>query len=352
MSELRAQFVNVTTGTAVLCPSRSGNASAREITALQHDTEVVARMSVPLSRRKFLAAGVVGATALAISRMSVSAEQPRLPLAFSTLGCPAWELRKILDFAEANQFAAIELRGLMGSFDLPARPEFAPDRIAQTKKEIAAHGIKIACLSSSSAMHESDPVKREQSLGDARRFIDLASAIGAPYVRVFGNEIKGPREEVIARVTAGMRRLADYAGPRGVTVIIESHGDFTDSPTLKEVLMRADSPYAALLWDAHHTFATSHEEPEYTVRELGKWIRHTHLKDSISDGKDRQYVLTGKGDVPIERQIGALRGIGYTGFYCFEWEKVWHPDLLDPSIAIPDYSKVVSEYLKNPMVKP
>ena len=117
-------------------------------------------------------------------------------------------------------------------------------------------------------MHESAPDAREKSLADARRFIDLAAGLNAPYVRVFGNEIKGPKEEVIARVAAGMRTLADYAGPRGVTVIIESHGDFTDSATLKDVLTRADSPHAALLWDAHHTFASSHEEPEYTVQRI------------------------------------------------------------------------------------
>ncbi len=98
-----------------------------------------------ISRRKFVVVSAAASAAtLAIPRFSPSAEQQRLPLAFSTLGCPAWELLKILDFAEANQFAAIELRGLMGSLDLPSRPEFAPDRIAQSKEEIAARGIKIA----------------------------------------------------------------------------------------------------------------------------------------------------------------------------------------------------------------
>ena len=93
-------------------------------------------------------------------------------------------------------------------------------------------------------------------------------------------------------------------------MIIESHGDFTDSPTLKDILTRANSDHVALLWDAHHTFATSHEEPEFTVAQLGKWIRHTHLKDSVPDGKDgeenRRYVLTGKGRCADERQIRAL----------------------------------------------
>jgi sugar phosphate isomerase/epimerase len=300
-----------------------------------------------LSRRRFVAAG---AASLAVGRYALGSEtKQRLPLAFSTLGCPAWEWEKILQFAEAHGFAAIEIRGLMGTLDVPSRPEFAADRIAQTKKEIAAHGLKIACVSSSSELHEADPAKQEKQLADARLFIDLAAVLGAPYVRVFGNNIEGPKEEVIARVAAGMHELAVYAGPRNVTVIIESHGDFTDSPTLKKVLTKADSSHAALLWDAHHTFADSHEEPEYTVRELGPWIRHTHLKDSVPAGKDRQYVLTGQGDVPIKRQIHALRGIGYKGYYCFEWEKVWHPDLEDPEVAFADYARLVSAYLREPL---
>jgi sugar phosphate isomerase/epimerase len=281
----------------------------------------------------------------------IHAGAARTPLAFSTLGCPAWTWPQILDFAEQHGFAAVELRGLLGDMNLPARPEFAADKISAAKRDVAAHGLKIASVSSSAEMHVADPQKRAQQFSDARKFIDLAAAMGAPYVRVFGNKIEGPREEVIARVSSGLHELGEYARPRNVTVIIESHGDFTDSPTLKEVLMRADSEGVALLWDAHHTFAASHEEPEFTVAQLGKWIRHTHLKDSVPEGKDRHYVLTGKGDVPVKRQVEALVKINYAGFYCFEWEKVWHPDLLEPEIAFPDYVKVVSEYLRQARAK-
>jgi len=298
-----------------------------------------------IDRREFLALGIAS---LAMSRFAVGADE-RLPLAFSTLGCPTWELLKILDFAQANGFAAVELRGLMGTLDLPSRPEFAADRIAQTKKQIAEHGIKIACVSSSTELHEPDVAKHEKGIADAKRFIDLASALSAPNVRVFGNKLEGPRDEVIARVAAGMHQLGEYAGPRSVTVIIESHGDFVDSPTLKEVLTRADSPHVGLLWDAHHTFVDGHESPEQTVTELGSWIRHSHLKDSVPVGKDRKYVLTGKGHVPVERQVLALRKIGYKGYYCFEWEKVWHPDLLEPEVAFPDYVRVMTGYLKEPL---
>ena len=82
---------------------------------------------------------------------------------------------------------------------------------------------------------------------------------------------------------------------------------------------------------------------------LGQWIRHTHLKDSVQVGKERKYVLPGTGDVPMERQIMALRNIGYKGYYCFEWEKVWHPDILEPEVAFPDYVKLVTGYLTEPL---
>lgn len=276
----------------------------------------------------------------------------KIPLAFSTLGCPGWEWKKVLEFASQHGFSAIELRGIEGQLDLPALPLFAPDRIEQTKKEIASSKLKIACVSSSAQMYVEDPEKRAKELSDARRFIDLAAALGAPYVRVFGGKDESdkspaPSEETKARVASGLRELGKYAGPHHVTVIIESHDHFTSSATLKSVLQQADSEHVGLLWDAHHTYATSNEDPESTVRQLGQWIRHTHLKDSTGTGEDRKYVLTGRGNVPIQKQIEALRSIGYKGFYCFEWEKLWHPDIVDPEIAIADYAHVVGQCLGN-----
>ena len=171
-------------------------------------------------------------------------------------------------------------------------------------------------------------------------------------LRVFGGKAEAdkapaPDDATKARVAAGLRELGLYGSTRNVTVIIESHDHFTSSATLADVLHAANSEHVGLLWDAHHTFATSNEDPEFTVKQLGQWIRHTHLKDSVGTGEDRKYVLTGTGNVPIMRQIKALQSIGYKGFYCFEWEKVWHPDIADPSIDIPDFARVVGRCLGN-----
>ena len=101
----------------------------------------------------------------------------------------------------------------------------------------------------------------------------------------------------------------------------------------------------ALLWDAHHTFVSGKEAPEDTVRQLGRYIRHTHVKDSVPQGSDRRYVLTGTGDVPVRRQIEALAKSGYRGYYSFEWEKRWHPDIEAPEVAIAQFATVARGYL-------
>lgn len=304
------------------------------------------------TRRQFIQT----ASAVVLSQMTSpqlwAGHKTRIPIAFSTLGCPAWDWPRILQFAHMHGFSAIELRGLQGNMDLPSHPIFASTRMAQTKKEIHDSKLRIACVSSSANLYMEDSEKRAKELGDARRFIDLASALGASYVRVFGGKAESdkspvPDDATKARVAAGLRELGEYSGPKGVTVIIESHDHFTSSATLKDVLSAANSEHVGLLWDAHHTFATSNEDPEFTVKQLGQWIRHTHLKDSVGKGEDRKYVLTGTGNVPIEGQIKALQSIGYKGFYCFEWEKVWHPDLIDPQIAIPDFAHVVGQCLGN-----
>ena len=298
------------------------------------------------TRRDFL----VSAAAIVAARRTTGAPPGRLPLGFSTLGCPQWDLERVLAFAAEHGYAAVELRGLQETMDLPRHPEFAPERLAGLKQRLAPRVLRVPCLGSSAHMHEMDAAKHAAQLDEGRRFIDLAQALGAPYVRVFGDKyVEGvPRETMLAHVARGLRELGDYARERRVTVVIESHGDFTDSPALLDVLQRADSPNVALLWDAHHTFVSGKEQPEDTVRQLGRWIRHTHLKDSVpaEPGGGRRYVLTGTGEVPVRRQVEALAASGYRGYYSFEWEKRWHPEIEEPEIAFAQFATVASEYLR------
>ena len=298
-----------------------------------------------LARRTVLTSLAAGIAAPAI--LLARARPKRFPIAFSTLGCPLWSWKAILEAADKLGFAGLELRGIAGEMDLPKVPELQGSRLAGTKRDLAALGIVITDLGASARMHEKEKAARDQQLDEGRRFIDLAQALSVPYVRMFGDKLAPdePKEDVMKRIVEGFQQMAALAKAAGVTVLIESHGDFTGSADLDAILTRVGSDAFALLWDAHHTFVAGGEAPADTWKRLGPQVRHTHLKDSVPEGAERRYVLTGTGQVPVKEQVRVLASGGYKGFYCFEWEKKWHPEIEEPEVAFPHYAKTMREYL-------
>jgi sugar phosphate isomerase/epimerase len=297
-----------------------------------------------IGRRTFLST-LAAAAAPAILRSRGRAQ--RLPITFSTLGCPKWPWRRLLDEASRMGYAGIELRGIQMQMDLPKLPEFTGTRIAESRKDVEALGLKISDLGASARMHESDAKVRAAQFDEGRRFVDLAHQLGVPYVRVFGDKVPPgePKPTVVARIIDGLRTLGEHARGSGVSILIESHGDFTDSPTLLEILKGVAMPSVALLWDAHHTFVAGKEQPATTFAALGSYARHTHLKDSRPAGDGVRYVLTGSGTVPVRDTVAILARGGYKGFYGFEWEKGWHPEIEEPEVAFPHFVETMKRYL-------
>lgn len=302
-------------------------------------------MTHRIERRRFLQSVVAG---VAVSGgMRAAAADKKLPISFSTLGCPKWDWNTILAQAAQMGYAAIELRGLQGEMDLPKRSEFSGAQVKKSLGEIEARGLKIAGLGASTRLHESAPQVRLAQIDEGKRFIDLAHQLKAPYVRVFGDKIPDPKERqaTIDRVIAGFRELGEHAKSSGVTVIIESHGDFTDSQTLLQILKGAEMPTTGLLWDAHHTVAMGKESPAATYQTLSRYIRHTHLKDSKPDGNGVRYVLPGQGTIPLGEIVRLLVQGGFKGYYGLEWEKAWHPELEEPEVAFAQYAKIIRTHL-------
>jgi sugar phosphate isomerase/epimerase len=306
-----------------------------------------------MTRRDLLktATTVVAAPAILMAKSS-----EKLPIAVSTLGCPKWDWNTIIKNTSQWGFAALELRGIQDQMDLPKCAEFSGTRLQGTLKDLSAMELKISDLGASAQMHEPDPVKRAAHMDEARRFIDLAHLLHTPYVRVFPNQfIPGEDKKVtIDRISSGLHQLGEYANGSGVTVIVESHGEFRRAEDLTAIIDGAKSKNVAFLWDAHHTCIEG-EKPADTFQRMGKLTRHTHLKDSVpipgNPKEDPRYVLTGTGKIPVKETVRVLATGGYKGYYCFEWEKRWHPDIEEPEVSFPHYAKTIREYLADAGVK-
>jgi hypothetical protein len=87
-------------------------------------------MTPTTTRRAFLA---TVAASMAAPRLVRAQRTRRYPISFSTLGCPAWTWKQILDQADRLGYAAIELRGVGSEMDLTKLAEFSPSRIADSR---------------------------------------------------------------------------------------------------------------------------------------------------------------------------------------------------------------------------
>jgi sugar phosphate isomerase/epimerase len=290
------------------------------------------------SRKEFLQASALLLGSMIVGSSFDFRKQPVL-LSFSTLGCPDWTFEQITEFADKHGFSGIEIRGLQRQMDLTQCPEFTTstsrkDTLSLMKKK----RLQFVGLGSSANMHARG-AEREKNIAEAKRFIDLAAQIHCPYIRVFPNNLPKDEEKkkVMERISKNLLELGDYASTKNVMVLMETHGDLTSSDDILEVMHEASHPHVGLVWDVCNMWTIYKEPPALVYNKLRKYIHHTHIKDArLVDGQPH-YTLLGQGDVPIFEAIDALAKGGYKGYYSFEWEKLWHPEIAEPEIAIADY---------------
>ncbi|MBO0929678.1 sugar phosphate isomerase/epimerase family protein [Fibrella aquatilis] len=266
-------------------------------------------------------------------------------LAFSTLGCPNWDLATIIATAVRGGYQGVELRGLRGELDLTKSPEFASaGRAADIKRQFAQSGVHICNLGSSAQLHHADRAKRTQHLDEAQRYIDLAHQLDCPFVRVFPDQLSPDqnREQTLALISQGLLELGTYARSSGVSVLLESHGELTRTDLLLPLMQQAKHPHVGLIWDIVNMWVDAHEPVGDVYRALAPYIRHVHVKDAMLQAGKPRYVPVGQGEAPLREAIAALQAGGYNGYYSFEWEKRWHPEIAEPEAVIPFYPAAVT----------
>jgi sugar phosphate isomerase/epimerase len=271
-----------------------------------------------------------------------------MKLAFSTLGCPAWDLDRVAAAAVEYGYEALEIRALCGSLDLLARPEFQPDRTAQTLALLAERGLTICCLDTSCRFDAADWAVRTEQEEIALAHAALASRLGAPLIRVFPDRIPAGenREATRDRIAASLASVARRV-PDGVRIGLETHGDFAAASAAAEIVQLADHASVRIIWDAANSTAAG-DTPAQAAAALAPWLAHVHLRDARPQAGAIlwQPVLAGCGSVSFDGVFAALASLRYGGHVCFEWEKYWHPDLEEPEIALPDFAAAAQTQLR------
>jgi sugar phosphate isomerase/epimerase len=286
-----------------------------------------------------------------------------LKLSFSTLACPDWTWHDVLRHGPEYGYDGVEVRLLSRETDLLAIADLEPSQRATRRRELSDAGFRVAGLASSVRFDYPDAGERQRQHDIGRRYIDLAVALGAEFIRVFGDSLPAvdqppQRTAMLRQIADGLHALGVVAQSAGVQILLETHGDFSASPPAEEVMQLASHSHVGLVWDTHHPWRFFGEPLVESWERLKPWVRHTHWKDSVLMPADHtlsadqqaaaraasalmvghrhaDYVLFLGGEFPARDCLRLLLDGGYTGWHSLEWETMWHPELAPPEVALP-----------------
>lgn len=268
-----------------------------------------------------------------------------MKIGFSSLVCPGWDLPTIVEQASSLGFRGVELRGLRGELHLPLVPELS-GRPELVRGLFAEKKVELVCLGTSASLSSKDKTEIARQKGVIFEFMELASRLGCPFVRVFAGEFdrRDTPERAIVRMAEALRSLADTAARLHVTLLVENGGDFAGSQAMWFLMDTVSHPAVQCCWNQCNAMAVL-ERPTISIPRLGCKVGLVHVCDADFDdaGVLQGYKLPGEGDVGVSRQIELLRGVIQRCYLMFEWPKLWVETLPGPETVLPK----VAEFLKN-----
>ncbi len=251
-------------------------------------------------------------------------------LSFSTRGWQSLGWDEIIEIADEMKFSGIEL------YNVQNRPDFTEKgcplhkyNTAATVRTLRERGINIPSLDTScdiSVSGNSDSIKE---------LIDIAHNLKVAYVCAVA--LNNDEETVKSSVA----ELISYAEEVDVVLLIKTSGIYSDTARLRSLMDEFASDNLGALWDMHHPYRTNGESADKTIRNLGAYVKHVHLRDSDNE---ETYNLIGEGNLPIAEMMRALSSIDYNGFISLEWKPEWMEDLQEYEVIFPHFVNYMNRF--------
>ena len=253
-----------------------------------------------------------------------------MKLSYSTRGWYFLPADELLGAASEMRFKGIEL------YDLHIHPDLfqknAPlhaYNMNATIRSLRDSGIEVVCLDTSIDLTKSG------AEDDMLWNIETAHSMRVHYVCA---EVMSEQEDIAKAVIS---RILPAAKEAKITILIKTKGIYSDTARLAAMLDGFADDDLAVCWDMHHTHFESGETADTTIKNLGGYVKHVHLRDGDKNGR---YCLIGEGYLPIDEMMRALSSIDYAGFVSLEWKPDWETELSDYSIIFPHFVSYMSRF--------
>ena len=192
-------------------------------------------------------------------------------------------------------------------------PDTSNEYLASLRKAAFKYGVQIYNAGVRVRLAQPTPELRAAEVENVRKWVDVADRIGASHMRVFGGAVpKGATEQqAIGWAVEVLKRGAEYAGSRGITLGVEDDAGLTVAaePTV-EIVKQAASPWVGINADSGNF--RDHGYAQFAM--LLPYATSVHLKADITNEE-------GKAErADWNRLLNMLGRSGYKGYVGLEYE--------------------------------
>ena len=178
----------------------------------------------------------------------------------------------------------------------------------------SAHAVNIA-VDQEKSLYDADRATRQAAVAYAKKWIDVASAIGSPSIRTNIAPAKNS-EPNLANAIESMKEVADYGASRNVVVHMENDNLVSeDAFFIVKIIEGVKNPYLHALPDFANSMMRG--DADYAYRAIKAMFDHAY---GICHVKDGDFDQNGK-DYPIDlaKTFGILKASGYRGYCSIEY---------------------------------
>ncbi len=233
------------------------------------------------------------------------------------------DLFDLIDFCVQQGFDAVDPTG----YYFPGYPEVPSDEyLYEFKRKAFLNGLAISGTGIRNEFVEPDIQKRRDDILLIKRWIEVASKIGAPVIRIFAGhlEVQGyTREQIQKWMVKDIRECVEYGKSHGVMVAVQNHNSFIKTAAqTRELIDWVDHDWFGLILD---TGSYRQGDPYHEITEV--------ISDAVSwQLKEQIYIDGNATDIDLDRIFMIIKEAGYRGYIPIE---TLGPG--DPYVKVPEF---------------
>lgn len=234
----------------------------------------------------------------------------------------ATDLFQFIDYCAAHGCEGTELTG----YFFAAETE---DYLLSLRRHSFLRGMAVSGTAIGNNFSHPMGPKRDEEIATAKRWIDHAVLLGAPYLRVFAGKVPDgfPRAEADKMVISALEECCDYAGRKGVFLGLENHDSIGSADALLPIVKTVKSPWLGVNLDSGN-FRT--DDPYVDFAQCVPYAINVQFKVHDVGGYKRE--------ADFGRLTQLLRDGGYQGWVALEYEAEE-----DPLVAVPRHLRQMQE---------